>query len=331
MKPYQKRILLPFLLLSHQALAADVCEIDKSTLESNLTKVETTVDRLAETELPSMTKLSMLAELTPKLTTFVDVLGKIGTVAGVGIGAYEIFDGAKSNKSSEIIDGSLNIASIVAPEIVSTVVGELAGEAIGEIAGGAAAFVAIEGINIYNGVKVDKIVDQLKEQNADLRRVYAANVTALEKGLDDTRRVISGESEELYKITTENFGKVSVELTKRSIDKLANMFYLREMGKEALKLSRENHDSNILTYVEKGDSLDKDVIRASLNTMRANLDYWYSTESDIVVGTDKGRPVDVGGKYENYFISRNYYWDDTQITPETTKDEIRLATVTPTV
>ncbi|WDE07926.1 hypothetical protein SG34_014165 [Thalassomonas viridans] len=331
MKPYQKRILLPFLLISQQALAADVCEVDKSTLESNLTKVETTVDTLAETELPSATKLSMLAELTPKLTAFVDVLGKIGTAAGLGIGVYEIADGAKSHNSSEIIDGSLNIASVVAPEIVSTIVGELAGEAIGGIAGGAAAFVVIEGLDIYNGVKVEKVISSIKHQNAKLSEVYGANVAALEKGLSDTRRVIAGDSEELYKITTENFGRVAVELTKRSIDTLGNTFYLREMGKQALKLSRENHDENILTYAEKGDTLDKDVIKQSLELMNYNLRRWYSIEKDQIGGEGNGRPVNTNGVWNDYFISNNYYWGLSQATPDMTASELEVRLLTPTI
>ncbi|WP_281557680.1 hypothetical protein [Thalassomonas sp. RHCl1] len=331
MKPYQRRILLPFLLISQQALAADVCEIDKSTLESNLSKVEATVDTLAETELPSATKLSMLAELTPKLTAFVDVLGKIGTVAGLGIGVYEIADGAKSHNSSEIIDGSLNIASVVAPEIVSTIVGELAGEAIGGIAGGAAAFVVIEGMDIYNGVKVEKVISSIKHQNAKLSEVYGANVTALEQGLSETRRVIAGDSDELYKITTENFGRVAVELTKRSIDTLGNTFYLREMGKKALKLSQENHDKNVLTYSEGGDSLDKDIIMQRLEGMNFNLKFWYSIEKEQIGGEGNGRPVNTNGIWNDYFISNNYYWGLSQATPDMTTNELEVRLLTPTL
>ncbi|WDE14214.1 hypothetical protein [Thalassomonas haliotis] len=331
MKPYQLRILLPFLLLSHQTLAADVCEVNKSTLESNLTKVETTVDTLAETELPSATKLSMLAELTPKLTAFVDVLGKIGTVAGLGIGVYEIADGAKSHNSSEIIDGSLNVASVVAPEIVSTIVGELAGEAIGGIAGGAAAFLVIEGLEIYNGVKVEKVISSIKHQNAKLSEVYGANVNALEKGLTETRRVIAGDSEELYKLTTANFGKVALTLTKRSVDKLANTFYLREMGKQALKLSAENHDKNVLSYSEQGNTLDKDLVKQSLELMNYKLRRWYSIEKSEIGGDGNGRPVNTNGVWQNYHISNNYYWTLNEATPDLTDNELFVRLQTPTI
>ncbi|MFC0119875.1 hypothetical protein ACFFK7_18340 [Pseudoalteromonas xiamenensis] len=300
MKPYQARILLPLLLVSHQALSAEICEIPKSTLESNLAKVESSVDRIVETPLPSASKMSLIADLAPKFVRFVDVVGKIGTAAGVGIGAYEILDGVRSHNSSEIIDGSLNIASVVAPEIVSAIVGEIAGEAVGGIAGGAAAFVAVEGLNIYNGVKADKVISSIKHQNAELRDIYVANVRAVENGLTESKKIISGDSEELYKVTKDNFAKVSVALTKRSIDKLANDIYNREMSIEAQKISAKNHDENVLHFFEKGDALNKADVLQSLQGMTIRLTDRYS------LGSDKGRYIPSTGKH--YYISKNYYW-----------------------
>ncbi len=303
MKHFKTKLILPILpilIFSHPAVA-NICEIDRGTLEENLNKIDMTIDSIVETDLPSNTKISLLSELAPKFAAFVDVAGKIGTVAGLSIGAYEILDGVKTHNEGEIIDGSLNIASIVAPEVVSTVVGELFGEAVGGIAGGAVAFLAIEGLNIYNGVKIDRVISDLKGQNANLGKIYGDYVWRLENGLKETKRVIAGDANEFYHVSTENFGKVALALTKRSVDSIANHVYLREIKAESARVSQANHSKNVLSYFEQAPATNKSQLIADLRTINSELDSWYTIDEPYA----KHRWVpDIG----YYSISQEYFF-----------------------
>lgn len=209
-------------------------------------------------------------------------VGKLGMLAGLGMGIYELEDGIINHKTSSLVNGSLSIASIVAPEIVSSITTELISADIGAITGGASALILAEGMNIASGISSDKMIDKVKQHNSDTAEHYKKTVRLLEKSLDDTKLVISGDGDEYYKVTNEHFANVVVELTKKGIEKFTNGIFLKAFEKNAHKTYRERRNENILYHLEGKDVANNDGLIEELKKVRYLLDEEYRVNSYFV-------------------------------------------------
>ena len=233
------------LAFSSTALAQeDFCRIGEEN-EPLVQQANDDIDKVFESssDLSALSEASEVSVVASDLSFFFESLGDIGAGVGLAVGMYDLAKGIQDGNSGEIINGSMSIASVVVPELVSEVVAEVAGAAAGEIAGGILAWGFAEGMDIYHGIKLDELISDSKINNQKLEQNYAGVVNRIYQSLAETRRIISGNAEEEYKLTVENFGKITVNLAQRQINEIAFLMINRELAKVSAIRDKNRSDS----------------------------------------------------------------------------------------